>query len=32
MILRFGYGLPVPRTPRPPVSEVLDTIRTQGTD
>jgi nitroreductase len=30
MILRFGYGLPVPPAPRRPVSEVLDT--TQGTD
>ena len=30
MILRLGYGLPVPHTPRRPVSEVLDTI--QGTD
>jgi nitroreductase len=25
MILRLGYGLPVPHTPRGPVSEVLDT-------
>jgi nitroreductase len=25
MILRLGYGLPVPRTPRRPVSDVLDT-------
>ena len=25
MILRFGYGLPIPRTPRRPISEVLDT-------
>lgn len=24
MILRLGYGLPVPRTPRRPVSDVLD--------
>jgi nitroreductase len=32
MILRLGYGLPVPPTPRRPVSEVLDTIRTHGTD
>jgi nitroreductase len=24
MILRLGYGLPVPATPRRPVSEVLD--------
>jgi nitroreductase len=32
MILRLGYGLPVPPTPRRPVSEVLDTIHTQGTD
>jgi nitroreductase len=24
MILRFGYGLPVPRTPRRPVTEVVD--------
>jgi hypothetical protein len=32
MILRFGYGRPVPHTSRRPVSEVLDIIRTQGTD
>ncbi|HEY2127889.1 MAG TPA: nitroreductase family protein [Streptosporangiaceae bacterium] len=32
MILRFGYGLPVPHTPRRPVSEVLDTIHTQPAD
>jgi nitroreductase len=32
MILRFGYGLPVPHSPRRPVSEVLETIHTQGTD
>jgi len=32
MILRFGYGLPVPHSPRRPVSEVLDTIHTQATD
>jgi nitroreductase len=25
MILRFGYGLPVPRAPRRPISDVLDT-------
>ena len=25
MILRFGYGLPVPRTPRRPIPDVLDT-------
>ena len=24
MILRLGYGLPVPQTPRRPVCEVLD--------
>jgi hypothetical protein len=24
MILRLGYGLPVPATPRRPVAEVLD--------
>jgi hypothetical protein len=24
MILRIGYGLPVPSSPRRPVSEVLD--------
>jgi nitroreductase len=29
MILRFGYGLPVPHTPRRPVSEVLETSHTQ---
>ncbi len=28
MILRFGYGLPVPHTPRRPVPEVLETIHT----
>ena len=27
MILRFGYGLPVPRAPRRPVSDVLDNPR-----
>jgi hypothetical protein len=27
MILRLGYGLPVPRAPRRPVSEVLDNPR-----
>ena len=32
MILRFGYGLPVPHSPRRPVSEVLETIHTPGTD
>jgi len=32
MILRFGYGLPVPHSPRRPVSEVLDTVHIQGTD
>lgn len=32
MILRFGYGLPVPPTPRRPVSEVLDTVHSQRTD
>jgi nitroreductase len=32
MILRFGYGLPVPHSPRRPVSEVLNTIHAQGTD
>ena len=32
MILRLGYGLPAPPTPRRPVSEVLDTIRAHGTD
>ena len=32
MILRLGYGLPVPHTPRRPVSEVLETINTQRTD
>ncbi len=31
MILRFGYGVPVPHTPRRPVSEVLDITHTQGT-
>ena len=25
MILRFGYGLPVPRTPRRPIPDILDT-------
>jgi len=25
MILRFGYGLPVPRTPRRPIPNILDT-------
>ena len=33
MIVRFGYRLPVPRTPRRPVSEVLETpIAQRGTD
>jgi nitroreductase len=32
MIVRFGYGLPVPRTPRRPVCEVLETIPIEGTD
>ena len=32
MIVRLGYGLPVPHTPRRPVSEVLETIPIQGTD
>ncbi len=32
MILRFGYGVPVPHTPRRPVSEVLDITHTLGTD
>jgi nitroreductase len=31
MILRFGYGLPVPHSPRRPVSEVLDTSHKRGT-
>ncbi len=32
MIVRLGYGLPVPQTPRRPVSEVLETILIAGTD
>lgn len=32
MILRLGYGLPVPATPRRPVSDVLETSHTQRTD
>jgi nitroreductase len=32
MILRFGYGVPVPHTPRRPVSAVLDITHTLGTD
>jgi nitroreductase len=32
MILRVGYGLPVPRTPRRPVSELLDTGPDQRND
>jgi nitroreductase len=32
MILRVGYGLPVPRTPRRPVSELLDTRPDQRND
>ena len=32
MILRIGYGLPVPRTPRRPVSELLDTSPDQRND
>jgi nitroreductase len=32
MILRFGYGLPAPHTPRRPVYEVLETIHTQRAD
>ena len=32
MILRLGYGLPVPPTPRRPVSEVLETTHTRRTD
>ena len=31
MILRFGYGLPVPQAPRRAVSEVLETIHVEGT-
>jgi nitroreductase len=30
MILRLGYGLPVPHSPRRPVSEVLDTTPAQS--
>jgi nitroreductase len=32
MILRIGYGLPVPRSPRRPVSEVLDMTPAQWED
>ena len=32
MILRVGYGLPVPHTPRRPVSELLDTRPDQRND
>jgi nitroreductase len=32
MIVRLGYGLPVPHTPRRPVSEVLEIVPSQGTD
>jgi nitroreductase len=32
MMLRIGYGLPVPRTPRRPVSELLDTSPDQRND
>jgi nitroreductase len=32
MILRVGYGLPVPRTPRRPVSELLDNGSDQRND
>ena len=30
MILRLGYGLPVPRAPRRPVSDVLDNPRPES--
>jgi hypothetical protein len=32
MILRIGYGLPVSRSPRRPVSEVLDMTPAQWED